>query len=96
MYYSNWVGPTTLKSYWQNRHAEQSMGPIRRECLDHIVVFGKAHLRRVLAGYATFYNDTRTHQSLAKDSPVHRPINRLGSVFSRPILGGLHHEYCRM
>jgi transposase InsO family protein len=88
--------PTALRSPWQNGHAERLIGSIRRECLDHIVVFGDAHLRRILAAYADYYNDVRPHLSLAKDSPVHRPINRLGAIFSRPILGGLHHEYCRM
>ena len=88
--------PTAPRSPWQNGHAERLIGSIRRECLDHSVVFGEAHLRRILAAYAAYYNDTRTHLALAKDAPIHRPINRLGSVFSRPILGGLHHEYCRM
>lgn len=88
--------PTAARSPRQNGHAERLIGSIRRECLDHIVVFGEAHLCRILAAYATYYNDVRPHLSLAKDSPVHRPISRLGSVFSRPILGGLHHEYCRM
>ena len=88
--------PTAARSPWQNGQAERLIGSIRRECLDHIVVFGEGHLRRLLAAYAVYYNDVRPHLSLAKDSPVHRPINRLGSVFSRPILGGLHHEYCRI
>lgn len=88
--------PTAARSPWQNGHAERLIGSIRRECVDHIVILGEAHLRRILAAYTGYYNELRTHLSLGKDSPVHRPINRLGSAFSRPILGGLHHEYGRM
>jgi len=88
--------PTAPRSPWQNGHAERLIGSIRRECLDHIVVVGEDHLRRILAAYATYYNGSRTHLSLDKDSPGHRPIQRLGEVTVSPILGGLHHEYCRM
>jgi transposase InsO family protein len=87
--------PTAPRSPWQNGHAERLIGSIRRECLDHIVVFGDAHLRRILAAYAGYYNELRTHLSLSKDSPAHRPLQRLGRLAARPILGGLHHEYCR-
>jgi transposase InsO family protein len=72
--------PTAPRSPWQNGHAERLIGSIRRECLDHIVVFGEAHLRRILAAYATYYNDVRTHLSLSKDSPAHRPIHRYGQI----------------
>lgn len=88
--------PTAARSPWQNGHAERLIGSIRRECLDHIVVFGEAHLRRILAAYAHYYNDLRTHLSLDKDSPSHRPIRRLGQLAAQPILGGLHHGYCRI
>src|SRR6266436_808909 len=88
--------PTAPRSPWQNGHAERLIGSIRRECLDHIVVFGDAHLRRILAAYATYYNDVRTHLALGKDAPARRPIQRFGEIAARPILGGLHHEYCRM
>ena len=79
-----------------NGHAERPIGSIRRECLDHIVVFGEAHLRRVLAAYTAYYNEFRTHLSLDKDAPIQRPIQQFRSVVSWPVLGGLHHEYCRM
>jgi len=88
--------PTTARSPWQNGHAERLIGSIRRECLDHVVVFGKVHLRRTLAAYANYYNEFRTHLSLEKDAPSHRPVQRAGQVAARPILGGLHHKYCRM
>jgi hypothetical protein len=71
------------------------IGSIRRECLDHIVIFSEAHLRRILAAYADYYNDLRTHLSLGKDAPHHRPIQRLGQLVARPVLGGLHNQYCR-
>jgi len=88
--------PTAPRSFWQNGHAERLIGSIRRECLDHIVVFGEAHLRRILAAYAGYYNEVRTHLSLSKDSPGHRSVQRYGQVVTRSILGGLHHQYCRM
>jgi transposase InsO family protein len=88
--------PIEARSPWQNGHTERLIGSIRRECLDHVVVFGEAHLRRTLAAYAKYYNEARPHLSLAKDSPCHRPIQRLGRVIAQPILGGLHHQYCRI
>ncbi|MDX1926111.1 MAG: hypothetical protein SFV81_06315, partial [Pirellulaceae bacterium] len=69
---------------------------IRRECLDHLVVMGAAHLRQILRSYAAYYNQARTHHSLRKDCPVHRPIEALGTIFSQPLLGGLHHQYARI
>ena len=88
--------PTAPRSPWQNGHAERLIGSIRRECLDHTVVFGEGHLRRILAAYTGYYNECRTHLSLDKDSPDHRPIHRLGQLVAQPILGGLHHQYCRI
>jgi transposase InsO family protein len=88
--------PTAPRSPWQNGHAERLIGSIRRECLDHMVIMGEDHLRRVLNAYAAYYNNIRTHLSLAKDAPLSRPVERFGHVIGRPILGGLHHEYCRI
>jgi transposase InsO family protein len=88
--------PIAPRSPWQNGHAERLIGSIRWECLDHIVVFGETHLRQILAAYTGYYNELRTHLSLDKDSPSHRPIQRLGQLSVRPILGGLHHQYCRI
>src|SRR5512139_1528251 len=87
--------PTAARSPWQNGHAERLIGSICRECLDHIVVFGEAHLRLILAAYAGYYNEIRPHLSLGKDAPLCRPIQRFGQITAQPILGGLHHEYCR-
>jgi transposase InsO family protein len=88
--------PIAPASPWQNGLAERLIGSIRRECLDHIIVFGEAHLRRILKSYSDYYNSVRTHRSLHKDAPISRPIHQTGSVRSHPILGGLHHQYFRI
>ena len=88
--------PITPGSPWQNGIAERLIGTLRRECLDQLVVFGEAHLRRVLSVYAAYYNQSvRTH-CLQKDAPLRRAIQRIGSVVAIPILGGLHHQYVRI
>ncbi len=63
--------------------------------VDQIVVFGESHLRRILKAYVAYYNAVRTHQSLNKDAPIHRPIQRIEPINSVAVLGGLHHQYCR-
>src|SRR5947209_19770355 len=83
-------------SPWQNGFAERLIGSIRRECVDHIVVLGEMHLRRVLKSYARYYNETRTHRSLDKDAPISCPVQRAGSIMSHALLGGLHHHYIRV
>src|SRR5258708_2018916 len=88
--------PTAPASPWQNGFAERLIGSIRRECVDHIIVLGEMHLRRVLKSYADYYNSVRTHRSLNKDAPVSRPVQRTGVISSRAILGGLHHHYARV
>ena len=88
--------PTAPRSPWQNGHVERLIGSIRRECLDHVVVFGQAHLHRILAAYAVYYNGVRTHLALGKDAPVSRPIQPIGRIVPVPFLGGLHHHYVRM
>ena len=87
--------PIAPASPWQNGFAERLIGSIRRECLDHIIVLGEAHLRRILKSYADYYNRVRTHRSLNKDAPVTRQIQRIGNIKSHAILGGLHHRYAR-
>jgi transposase InsO family protein len=87
--------PIAPASPWQNGVVERLIGSIRRECVDHIIVLGEAHLRRILKSYARYYNETRTHLALDKDAPVSRPVQRIGVVRSLAILGGLHHHYAR-
>jgi hypothetical protein len=60
------------------------------------IVLGEAHLRHILRTYARYYNHIRTHRSLDKDAPVYRPVQRIGSINSHAILGGLHHHYVRV
>jgi transposase InsO family protein len=88
--------PIAPGSPWQNGFAERLIGSIRRECVDHVVVLGEAHLRRILTKYAAYYNELRTHRSLNKDAPIRRAIQLVGGIVSAPILGGLHHHYCRI
>jgi transposase InsO family protein len=71
--------PIAPASPWQNGFAERLIGSLRRECVDHIVVLGETHLRRVLKSYARYYNEVRTHRSLDKDAPLSRPVQRAGS-----------------
>lgn len=88
--------PTAPHSPWQNGHAERVIGSIRRECLDHLLVFGEKHLRQILKTYACYYNEVRTHLSLEKDAPNFRRCEKLGRISAVPILGGLHHRYVRV
>jgi hypothetical protein len=87
--------PTAPASPWQKGLVERMIGSIRRDCVDHIIVLGEAHLRRVLQSYADYHNSVRTHRSLNKDAPVSRLVQRAGVISSRAILGGLHHHYAR-
>jgi transposase InsO family protein len=88
--------PTSPRSPWQNAYAERLIGSIRRDCIDHIVVFGERHLRHVLLSYMSYYNGTRTHLSLNKDAPMSRAVETAGRILCHPILGGLHHQYVRI
>ena len=88
--------PVAPASPWQNGFVERLIGSIRRECVDHFIVLGEAHLRRILRTYARYYNLIRTHQSLDKDAPVSRPVQRAGSIKSHAVLGSLHHHYFRI
>jgi transposase InsO family protein len=88
--------PIAAGSPWQNSFAERLIGTIRRECVDHIVVLGEAHLRRTLREYARYYNTVGTHRSLDQDAPVSRPVQQLGRIVSHALVGGLHHQYVRI
>jgi transposase InsO family protein len=89
---------TAPRSPWQNAYVERVIGSIRRECLDHIVIFNERHLRRVLSSYIDSYHRSRTHLSLDQDCPDPRPIQRSGSgkVVALPQVAGLHHRYERL
>ena len=88
--------PIAPASPWQNAFAERLIGSIRRECVDHIIVLGEAHLRRILRCYAHYYNEIRTHRALNKDAPRSRAFQQVGIIKSQAILGGFHHQYVRI
>jgi transposase InsO family protein len=88
--------PISPGSPWQNGYAERLIGTLRRECLDQMLIFGEAQLRRILSAYAAYYNQARTHLALQKDAPLHRAVQRSGAIVAIPILAGLHHQYVRI
>ncbi len=88
--------PISPRSPWQNAYVERLIGTLRRECLDHVLIFGERHLRRILALYSSYYNQTRTHLALRKDAPLRRAAQESGTIMATPILFGLHHRYARI
>jgi putative transposase len=89
---------TASRSPWQNPHAERLVGAVRRECLDHVIVLGEPHLRRILKSYFAYYHRSRTHLSLGREAPEPRPVHppSMGKVVALPEVGGLHHRYERI
>lgn len=90
--------PTRPYSPWHNSFVERAIGSIRRDCLDHVIVFDTKHLKSLLSQYAKYYNYSRTHFALEGDCPVHRAIERPikgKRIVAIPHLGGLHHRYER-
>ena len=85
------------RSPWQRAYVERVIGTIRRECLDHLMVFNAASLMRHLQSFMAYYHESRTHLALAKDTPAARPVQspELGAVRAIPQVGGLHHRYER-
>jgi putative transposase len=88
---------TAVRSPWQNAFVERLIGSIRRECLDHVIVLGESHLRRILKSYFAYYHNSRTHLSLYKDAPEPRAKQppEDGRVIEIAEVGGLHHRYER-
>jgi transposase InsO family protein len=86
---------TSYRSPWQNGYVERVIGSLRREYLDHIIVFNDSHLRRPLKEYFYYYNKFRTHLGLKKDTPENRPIEPIGKIASTSVLNGLHNIYFR-
>jgi len=89
---------TAPRSPWQNAYVERLIGSIRRECLDHMIVLGEHHLKRILLSYVDYYQSSRTHLSLEKDAPEPRLVQAVekGRVVELKRVGGLHHLYTRM
>jgi len=81
----------------EHPYVERIIGSIRRECLDHVVVLGERHLRRILKSYFDYYHRSRTHLSLDKDAPEPRAVHapETGTIIEFPQVGGLHHRYER-
>ncbi|MBN1348903.1 integrase, partial [candidate division KSB1 bacterium] len=86
---------TTYLSPWQNLYVKRLHGSIRRECTDHIIVFGERRLRR--RSYFAYYHEDRTHLGLDKEASKERPISSRASPSARLVelsrVGGLHHRY---
>ena len=85
------------RSPWQRAYVERVIGTIRRECLDHMIVFNERCLYRHLHSFINYYHRSRTHLALEKDSPEPRPIQppASGRIIAIPLMGGLHHRYER-
>ncbi len=85
------------RSPWQNPYCERLIGSIRRECLDHVIVLNKRHLRRILRLFFDYYLNARTHLSLERNSPIEREVDPPpgGRVVAIPQVGGLHLRYRR-
>jgi transposase InsO family protein len=88
---------STPRSPWERAFVERVIGTIRRECLDHVIVFNQASLYRHMKSFLAYYHESRTHLSLVKDAPEPRPVqpSERGAVVAIPQVGGLHHRYER-
>jgi putative transposase len=88
---------TAARSPWQNPYVERLIGSIRRECLDHVIVWNERSLQQTLRSYFHYYGRSRTHLSLAKDAPERRTVDKPenGPIVEIPEVGGLHHRYER-
>jgi len=85
------------RSPWQSPYVERLIGSIRRECLDHVIIFNEAHLYRILRAYLACCRGSRTHLSPDRNAPVPREVEppTMGKVIAIPQVGGLHHRYTR-
>ncbi len=89
---------TPVRSPRANSFAERYVGTLRRECLDHLLIYGERHLRQVLAGYARHYNEHRPHQSREQRPPLHEPgqvLDVTARIKRRQVVNGLISEYSR-
>jgi transposase InsO family protein len=88
---------TAPRSPWQSPYVERLIGSIRRELLDHVLVLNERHLRRLLSFYLEYYHQARPHMGLGHNASEPRAVEPLerGRVVAKPMVGGLHHRYCR-
>lgn len=85
------------RSPWQNGAIERFIGSVRHECLDHVIIFTAGGLERLLTHYVDYYERSRTHLALGKDTPVTRAVSTsAGTIVAVPQVGGLHHRYERI
>ena len=92
---------TPVRAPRANATCERFLGSVRRECLDHLLILGEHHLRRVLREYVAYFNRARPHQGLGQAIPARflaaeRHAGGRGRVVAFPVLGGLHHDYRRV
>jgi len=82
-------------SPWQRAFGERLIGSVRRDCLDHVIVLGEGHLRRILKSYLDYYHRIRTHSGLAKDTPEPRAVqpSKMGGIVELPQVGSLLYRY---
>jgi transposase InsO family protein len=82
---------------WQRAYVERVIGSIRRECLDHMIVYSERCFCRHLQSFINYYHRSRTHLALEKDSPEPHPIQppAAGPIIAIPVMRGLHHRYER-
>jgi hypothetical protein len=87
----------SARSPWQKRYCERVVGTLKRACLNHMIVFGESHPRRIIRNYVEYYHGSRTHLGLEKDTPDRRAVEPpdRGPVKRRPMVGGLHSRYYR-
>jgi len=73
------------RSPWQSPYVERLIGLIRRECLDHVIVFNEAHLPQILTSYFAYCHESRAHLSLGRNAPTPRRVEHPseGSLLSR-------------
>jgi len=88
---------TAYRAPQMNAVCERFLGSVRRECLDHLLILGEAHLRRALQAYVAYFNGARPHQGIAQQVPASVAVaGSSGSIVATPVLGGLHHAYQRV